>query len=132
MNFQPAHDIIDNISRVVVGKKEVLELLMVALLAEGHILLEDVPGLGKTLITKSLARSIAATFRRIQFTPDLLPADVTGFNVYDRGSQSFTFQPGPVHTHILKINARFTSLPANALSQEECLSIGPQLHDCAQ
>ena len=80
---------IDNISRVVVGKADTLELLMAAFLADGHVLLEDAPGLGKTLIAKSLARSFDGNFKRIQFTPDLLPSDITGFNVYDRNSAQF-------------------------------------------
>ena len=93
--------ILENASRVVVGKKRVLELLVVALLAEGHVLLEDVPGLGKTLMAKALARSMGGSFRRIQFTPDLLPSDVTGFSVYDQKSGEFVFHPGPVMSNVL-------------------------------
>lgn len=91
----------DNSAGVVVGKKRVMELMTVALLAEGHVLLEDVPGLGKTLMAKTLARSMGGTFRRIQFTPDLLPADVTGFSVYDQKSGDFVFHPGPVMCNVL-------------------------------
>ena len=101
MPFSLGKNIVENISRVMVGKNDALELLLVALLADGHVLLEDVPGVGKTLITKSLAKSIKGTFRRIQFTPDLLPADITGFNVFDQKSAQFKFQPGPVFAHIL-------------------------------
>ena len=101
MAFESAKKIIKNISQVVVGKGSALELLMAALLADGHVLLEDVPGVGKTLITRSLAKSIKGSFNRIQFTPDLLPADVTGFNVYDQKTGAFKFQPGPVMAHIL-------------------------------
>jgi len=101
MNFELGKKIIENISKVVVGKDDALELLLVALLADGHVLLEDVPGVGKTLIAKSLANSIKGTFKRIQFTPDLLPADITGFNVYDQKSGQFRFQSGPVLTNIL-------------------------------
>ena len=101
MHFELGVKIIQNISRVVVGKSEALELLLAALLADGHVLLEDVPGVGKTLIAKSLASSMRGTFKRIQFTPDLLPADVTGFNVYDQKTARFRFQPGPVLTNIL-------------------------------
>ena len=93
--------VVENASRVVVGKRKALELMLAALLSEGHVLLEDVPGLGKTLMAKALARSIGGSFRRIQFTPDLLPADVTGFSIYDRKSGDFVFHPGPVMSHIL-------------------------------
>jgi len=93
--------IVENISRVIVGKKDAIELLLVALLAEGHVLIEDVPGLGKTLLAKTLARTIGGTFKRVQFTPDLLPADITGFNVYHQTTGQFVFQPGPVMSHIL-------------------------------
>lgn len=93
--------IVENISRVIVGKKEAIELLLVALLAEGHVLIEDVPGLGKTLLAKTLARTIGGTFKRVQFTPDLLPADITGFNVYHQTTGQFVFQPGPVMSHVL-------------------------------
>lgn len=93
--------IIDNIRRVIVGKEETIRLLMTALLADGHALLEDVPGLGKTLIAKALAVSIGGTFKRVQFTPDLLPSDVTGFNVFNQESGRFVFQPGPVMSNVL-------------------------------
>lgn len=93
--------ITDNVGRVIIGKEPAIELLLVALLAEGHVLIEDVPGLGKTLMAKSLARSIGGIFKRVQFTPDLLPADITGFNVYNQRTEEFTFQPGPLITNIL-------------------------------
>ena len=101
MAFELGKKILKNISNIVVGKDDALELLLVALLADGHVLLEDVPGVGKTLITKCLAKSIEGSFKRIQFTPDLLPADITGFNVYDQKSRRFKFQSGPVLTNIL-------------------------------
>jgi len=82
MDFELGKKILKNISNIVVGKDDALELLLVALLANGHVLLEDVPGVGKTLITKCLAKSIEGSFKRIQFTPDLLPADITGFNIF--------------------------------------------------
>ena len=90
-----------NVSRVIVGKKAAIERLMVALLANGHILLEDVPGLGKTLMAKTLAISIGGDFKRIQFTPDLLPADITGFNVFNQQTGQFDFKPGPIMANIL-------------------------------
>lgn len=100
-NFESCARIVENISRVIVGKKNSIELLLVALLGEGHVLIEDVPGVGKTLIAKALAKSIGAGYKRVQFTPDLLPADITGFNVYDQKTNQFKLQPGPVMTNIL-------------------------------
>jgi MoxR-like ATPase len=91
----------ENIGRVIVGKADVIELLLVALLCEGHVLLEDVPGVGKTMLAKSLARTLDCTFRRIQFTPDLLPSDVTGVAVYNGQRGDFTFRPGPVFANVL-------------------------------
>jgi MoxR-like ATPase len=90
-----------NIGHVIVGKADVVELLVVALLAEGHVLLEDVPGIGKTTLAKALARSLDCTFARIQFTPDLLPSDVTGINYFNQKEQGFEFRPGPVFSQIL-------------------------------
>jgi len=93
--------IVGNIERVVAGKREKIFLTVVALLAGGHVLIEDVPGVGKTLLARSLARSIAGDFRRIQFTPDLLPADVTGLNVYNQGEGVFEFWAGPIFTNLV-------------------------------
>ena len=101
VQMQDASLIIENAARVVVGKRRALELMTVALLAGGHVLLEDVPGLGKTLMAKALARSIGGEFRRIQFTPDLLPSDVTGFSVYSQKTGEFVFHPGPVMCNVL-------------------------------
>jgi len=93
--------IVDNVERAVSGKREGVFLAVVAMLAGGHVLIEDVPGVGKTLLAKSLARSIKAEFRRIQFTPDLLPGDVTGLNVYNQGEGSFDFWAGPVFANVV-------------------------------
>lgn len=93
--------IVGNVERVVAGKHEEVFLAVVALLAGGHVLIEDVPGVGKTLLARSLARSIAGEFRRIQFTPDLLPADVTGLNVYNQGEGAFEFWAGPVFANVV-------------------------------
>ena len=90
-----------NIERVIVGKPEVIDRVLAALLCEGHVLIEDVPGLGKTLLARALAQSLAAQFARIQFTPDLLPSDVTGLSVYNQQQQEFQFRPGPVFTQVL-------------------------------
>ena len=121
MDFELGKKIVENISRVMVGKTDTLELLLVALLADGHVLLEDVPGVGKTLVTKSLAKSIKGTFKRIQFTPDLLPADVTGFNIYDQKSGQFIFQPGPVLTNILLADEINRAIPRTQSSLLESM-----------
>lgn len=86
---------------MIVGKRESIELLVVALIAEGHVLIEDVPGLGKTLLAKTLAKTIGGSFRRVQFTPDLLPTDITGFNIYHQQTGQFILQPGPVMSNVL-------------------------------
>ncbi|WP_424103714.1 AAA family ATPase [Moorena producens] len=91
----------ENLGRVIVGKADAIRLVIVALLAGGHALLEDVPGVGKTLLAKSLARSIDGKFQRIQCTPDLLPTDITGTNIWNQRSGEFEFLPGPVFTHVL-------------------------------
>jgi MoxR-like ATPase len=93
--------IVGNIERVIQGKRDTIELVVTSLVSEGHALVEDVPGVGKTLLAKSLARSIDCSFQRIQFTPDLLPSDVTGVSVWDREQGSFTFRPGPVFANVL-------------------------------
>jgi MoxR-like ATPase len=93
--------VLDEVERAVVGKREVLELIALALLCEGHVLVEDVPGLAKTLMAASLARATGLQFKRIQFTPDLMPSDVTGSSLYDQRSGEFHFQPGPVFTNLL-------------------------------
>lgn len=90
-----------NVAQVIIGKANVTELLLVALLTEGHVLLEDVPGIGKTTLAKALARSLDCSFARIQFTPDLLPSDVTGINYYNQKQQEFEFRPGPVLSQAL-------------------------------
>ena len=90
-----------NIGRVIVGKDEVIDLVLVALLAEGHILIEDVPGTGKTTLAKSIARSLDCSFKRIQFTPDLIPSDVTGINVYNQRDGVFEFRPGPIIAQVV-------------------------------
>ena len=90
-----------NVERVLVGKRSAVELAVVTLLCEGHLLIEDVPGIGKTTLARSLARSIGGTFRRLQCTPDLLPSDVTGVSVFDQRETDFVFRPGPIFTNIL-------------------------------
>ncbi len=111
----------ENASRVVVGKKRVLELMAVALVAEGHVLLEDVPGLGKTLMAKALAKSMGGEFRRIQFTPDLLPSDVTGFSVYNQKAGEFVFHPGPVMSNVLLADEINRTIPRTQASLLESM-----------
>jgi len=98
---QFADSVIENVSKVIIGKEDVIQLALVALLAEGHILFEDVPGIGKTTLSKALARTLGCTFSRIQFTPDLLPSDVTGITWYNQKSQAFEFRPGPIMGQII-------------------------------
>ena len=90
-----------NIGRVIVGRDQVVDLALVALLADGHILIEDVPGTGKTTLAKAIARSVGCSFKRIQFTPDLMPSDVTGIHYYDQKSGEFLFRPGPIFANII-------------------------------
>jgi MoxR-like ATPase len=91
----------DNVERVIVGKRREIELILVAMLAQGHVLIEDVPGVGKTMLARAMALSIGGSFKRIQFTPDLLPSDVTGVDIYDQREGTFTFRPGPVHANLV-------------------------------
>jgi MoxR-like ATPase len=91
----------NNVASVFLGKPEIIRLALVALLAEGHLLIEDVPGIGKTLLAKALARSLGCSFHRIQFTPDLLPSDVLGTSVFHQGTGAFVFQPGPLFTQVV-------------------------------
>ena len=90
-----------NASKVIVGKEEIIDLLMVALLCEGHVLFEDVPGIGKTMLAKSLAKSLGCSFQRIQFTPDLLPSDITGITFYNQKKGEFEFRPGPLLAQVV-------------------------------
>ena len=94
-------ELLSNVEKVMVGKRAEVELALVALLCEGHLLIEDVPGVGKTVLAKSLARSIGCSFKRIQFTPDLLPSDVTGVSIFNQKTAEFEFRPGPVLAQIV-------------------------------
>jgi len=100
----PISRLLESISRVIIGKEEVIELAVAALLARGHILIEDRPGLGKTMLARAIAHSLGATFRRIQCTPDLLPSDVTGVSIWRPGTETFEFVPGPVFAQVLLVD----------------------------
>ncbi len=96
-----ANRIIDNVATVIVGKRDAIELVVVALLADGHILIEDVPGVGKTTLAKAISRSVGLSFKRVQFTPDLLPSDVTGVTIFNQKTREFEFREGPVMAQIV-------------------------------
>ena len=96
-----AERIIANIEKVIVGKRATVEMVVIGLLSQGHLLIEDVPGVGKTMLARSLARSVSCTFGRIQFTPDMLPSDVTGVSIFNQATRKFEYQPGPVMSQIL-------------------------------
>ncbi|WP_151733979.1 AAA family ATPase ['Paenibacillus yunnanensis' Narsing Rao et al. 2020] len=125
MNVQEATEVIgrirSNLSKVIVGKKEGVDLLLTALLANGHVLLEDVPGTGKTLLAKTLARSLDCSFKRIQFTPDLLPSDLSGINYYNQKTGDFQFRPGPVFASILLADEINRATPRTQSSLLECM-----------
>ncbi len=93
--------VLENIEKVIIGKSDVAVLSLVALLAQGHVLLEDVPGVGKTMLVRTIAKSLDSDFRRIQFTPDLLPSDITGISIYNPKQQEFEFRPGPILGNIV-------------------------------
>ena len=98
---QVAEKLIDNVEKVIFGKREAVELTVIGLLCEGHLLIEDVPGVGKTMLARALARSIGCVFSRIQFTPDMLPSDVTGVSVFNQKNREFEFRPGPIMAQIV-------------------------------
>lgn len=116
-----ADSIRNNVQKVIVGKADVIDLLLTSLFSNGHILLEDVPGTGKTVLAKSLAKSIDAGFKRIQFTPDLLPSDITGLNFYNQKEGEFTFRSGPVFTNILLADELNRTTPRTQSSLLECM-----------
>lgn len=111
----------ENIGKVIIGKTEQMDLILTAVIAGGHVLLEDVPGTGKTVMARSLAKSLACGFSRVQFTPDLLPADITGMSVYQPGDGQFVFNPGPVFTNILLADEINRATPRTQSALLECM-----------
>ena len=99
-----ANSIVENVERVIIGKRQSVQLTTLGLLCQGHILIEDVPGVGKTVLAKSLAKSVGCKFQRIQFTPDMLPSDVTGVSVFNQKNLEFEFRPGPIHAQIVLVD----------------------------
>ncbi|MFW6068718.1 MAG: AAA family ATPase [Chloroflexota bacterium] len=99
-----ANRIVENVERVIVGKSEAVQLTVLGLLCQGHMLIEDVPGVGKTVLAKSLARSVGCSFQRIQFTPDMLPSDVTGVSIFSQKTREFEFRPGPIFAQIVLVD----------------------------
>lgn len=93
--------LLNNLEKVIIGKKEIIDLVIISLLSQGHLLIDDVPGVGKTMLAKSLAKSLGCTFNRIQFTPDMLPSDVTGVSIFNQNSRDFEFRPGPIISQIV-------------------------------
>ena len=114
-------DLVDNIQRVIVGDRTVIRNLILALATGSHVLVEDVPGVGKTTLIKSLARSIDLSFRRIQFTPDLLPADVTGTSIFDNEAAEFRFREGPIFHNVILADEINRASPKTQSSLLECM-----------
>jgi MoxR-like ATPase len=123
-----AHDLIraleDNVCRVIHGKRDVVRLAVVSLLAKGHVLIEDVPGVGKTTLAHALARSLGLTFQRIQFTSDLLPSDIIGVSVYDQQDRKFRFTPGPLFAHVVLADEINRATPKTQSALLEAMSEG--------
>ena len=126
--------IVANVEKVIVGKKPEIQLAAIGLAARGHLLIEDVPGVGKTVLAKSIARTVGCTFKRIQFTPDLLPSDVTGVSIFNQGTRSFEFRPGPIVAQVVladEIN-RATPKTQSALleaMEEQQITVDGTTHD---
>jgi len=113
--------VLGNVERVIVGKHHEVRLALVALLCRGHVLIEDVPGTGKTVLAKSIARSLGCSFRRIQFTPDLLPSDVTGLSIYNQKTQEFEFRPGPIMSQVVLADEINRATPKTQSALLECM-----------
>lgn len=114
-------NIVKNVSKVIVGKENAIRLMFVALLCEGHVLIEDIPGVGKTTLARAVAKSIGCTFKRIQFTPDLLPADVTGIHYFNQKTSEFELRPGPIMANIVLADEINRATPRTQSSLLECM-----------
>ena len=121
MTLETINRIKNNIGKVIVAKPDVLELAIVAVVCEGHILIEDVPGIGKTTLAKALARSLGCSFRRVQCTPDLLPSDITGIHFFNQKNSEFEFRPGPVMSNIVLVDEINRATPRTQSSLLECM-----------
>jgi MoxR-like ATPase len=118
---EPAERVVANVERVIIGKHVEVRMALVALLCEGHILIEDVPGVGKTMLAKALSKSIGCSFRRIQFTPDLLPSDVTGLSIFNQKTQEFEFRPGPIMAQVVLADEINRATPKTQSALLECM-----------
>ena len=118
---QTGEKVLANVERVIVGKHHEVRLALVALLCRGHLLIEDVPGTGKTVLAKAIARSLGCSFRRIQFTPDLLPSDVTGLSIYNQKTQEFEFRPGPIMSQVVLADEINRATPKTQSALLECM-----------
>jgi len=118
---QAVDRLLDNVSKVIVGKKASIELVLAALLCEGHVLIEDVPGIGKTMLAKAVAKSLGCSFKRIQSTPDLLPSDVTGIHYFNQKTSEFEFRPGPVMANIVLVDEINRATPRTQSCLLECM-----------
>jgi MoxR-like ATPase len=121
---QVAQRIIDNVEKVIVGKNKTVELAVIGLMSKGHLLIEDAPGVGKTVLARSLAKSIDCSFKRMQFTPDMLPGDITGVSVYNQKTSDFEFRPGPVMANIVLADEINRSTPKVQSALLECMEEG--------
>jgi MoxR-like ATPase len=118
---EAAERLLQNVNRVIVGKKETIQLVFIALLCGGHVLIEDVPGVGKTLLARAMARSVGCRFKRIQCTPDLLPSDVTGIHYFNQKTSAFEFRPGPILANIVLVDEINRAMPRTQSSLLECM-----------
>jgi MoxR-like ATPase len=119
-----AETVMDNVERVIVGKREAIELVLVALLCEGHVLIEDVPGTGKTMLARAVDASLGLSFKRLQCTPDLLPNDITGVSVFNQRTGEFEFRPGPAFVHVLLADEINRATPRTQSALLECMGEG--------